>query len=75
MSLSRVCVQHDSRDCFVVLNPDIYAEDDKLEELYNLAIELKSEKILGLWNNDPNEIFEDVEFNMMKENHPESMKA
>ncbi len=75
MCLSRVCVEHDSRECFVVLNPDIYAKDDKLEELYNLAIDLKSEKIIGLWNNDLNEIFEDVEFNMMKENNPVSIKA
>ena len=75
MCLSRVCVEHDSRDCFIILNPDIYAKDNKLEELYNLAIDLKSEKILYLWNNGPEEVFEDIEFNMLKENHPESLKA
>jgi len=58
------------------LNPDIYADDNKLEELYNLAIELKAEKILALWedNYDSEKLFEDIEFNMLRENKPETIK-
>ena len=58
------------------MNPDIYAEDNKLEELYNLAIELKAEKILALWedNYDSEKLFEDIEFNMLRENKPETIK-
>jgi hypothetical protein len=58
------------------LNHDIYADEKKLEDLYNLAIELKAEKIVALWedNNDSQKLFEDIEFNMLRENKPETIK-
>jgi GT2 family glycosyltransferase len=73
-----VCIEHEARECFKILNPDVYAEDYRLEELYNYALEQKSEKIIALWDDGGDEsenIFEDIEFNMFKENKPESIKG
>lgn len=77
MDLSKVCIEHEARECFKILNPDLFADDNRLEELYNYAIEQKSEKIVALWDeeDDAENMFEDVEFNMFKENKPESIKV